>query len=103
MKNVNITNCNVGQVGDTKGGSVTIYMEAPQQNISAFVPELETLLAVASEEQKQPLRDAVQAANKNDENTFITALKKVASIGENIFTRVAANAFSSYLRANGVI
>lgn len=103
MKNVHITNSNVGQVGDTSGGSVTIYMKGSQQNIGAFVPELETLLKVAREEQKQPLQDAIQAANKNDENTFIAALRKAASIGENIFTRVAADVFVSYLRANGVI
>lgn len=103
MKNVHITNSNVGQVGDTSGGSVTIYMKGSQQNISAFIPELETLLKVAREEQKQPLQDAIQAANKNDENAFITALKKAASICENIFTRVAADVFVSYLRINGVI
>lgn len=103
MKNVHITNSNVGQVGDTSGGSVTIYMKDPQQNIREFVPELEALLEEASEEQKQLLQDAVRAANKNDKNKFIAALKKAASIGENIFTKVVADVFVSYLRTHGVI
>lgn len=103
MNNVQIVNSNVNHFGDISGGSVTYNMNVPKQNVCEFIPELEILLKDAEDDKKQSLQNAIQAANNNDENTFITALKKVASIGENIFTKVATGVFESYLQANGLL
>ena len=97
----------IGQYNEVKGDNAKIDMtkDNPVATFDAdeFADALTSLMEKADRIQRPYIEDAIHSAQKKDESAFISALKKVATVGGNILTQVASQALILYLRGNGIL
>ena len=69
---------------------------------SSLISELKQILALADEENKLVIQDAISAISQKDESKFLTALKKVGSFISSVASKVTASLLFEYMKQHGI-
>lgn len=97
-------------MGNTFNFNGTVYNQGViGSNTNNYCPdillnELVALLTDAQDNEKILIEDAIAAiTEKKEEKKVVLLLKKIASIGGGILSKISADVAVNYLRSNGII